>query len=343
MGANSGPTILLDTLAGPIAHSDIVLAALRAQRDHVATIRLVGDAPVLEDIVKQHGAQLSDIECVHAPYAIGRRENASRALKLKDKTSLCTAMRLTSPSNAAMVSFGNATALRRLTHNHYAPPERICPFATIVRTDAGPSVLLDVGPFVETSARHLTEFGLMGALYFCRLHQIETASIALLSAETVSANCSERFRESHRLLNRCATEYRGLVSGRDWIHQPTSVAVCSSELGGIISELFHSQMFTSKRDDSGTGGFSWFGLLGRDNKRFEGASAKVEPCHLILGAERLFVHQRNVASPMDVYESIKEAASAAHLNLVQQVNELLADLDTDSMRTTLESQVQTGS
>ena len=157
-------------------------------------------------------------------------------------------MRLTPPSNAAMVSYGNAAALRRLTHNHYAPSGRICPFATTVRTDAGSSVLLDVGPFVTTSARHLTEFGLMGALYFCRLYQLETASIALLSAETVSANCSERFRESHRLLNRCATEYRGLVPGRDWIHQPTSVAVCSAETGGIVSQLFHTQMFASKLD-----------------------------------------------------------------------------------------------
>ena len=130
-------TIIVDAMAGPVAHNDIVLGAMRAQREGLAKVCIVGDAPLLEDSIRQLGGSHMDMQCIHAPVFISRRENADRALKLKKDSSLHVALELSSQPNHSLISFGNAMALRRLISMRCTPTGRLCPFVSTVHMTRG--------------------------------------------------------------------------------------------------------------------------------------------------------------------------------------------------------------
>ena len=345
MVADLGQTIILDAMAGPEAHNDIVLGAMRAQREGLAKICLVGDAALLEDTIRQQGGSLSDIECVHAPVFIGRRENAGRALKLKKDSSLQSAIELASHPNHSLISFGNASALRRLVGSRCSLPGRLCPFVTTVQTAHGHCTMLDVGPYTEVSARHLTEFGAMGAAFHRLRHEVDSPSIALLSGETVAANCSESVREAHRLFNENVKSYRGLLSGADWVEDSTDVAVTSAELGSFLSQMLHGQRLFQARPSKATDtpSFSWRTFFGARASQSLPPSAPVSPSSVILGADTLVLHRRFVVSDTNIYSAIRETVQLQALELVTHVAQALLPIDHESMRTTTEAPARTGS
>ena len=337
MVTDSDQTVILDTMAGPAAHNEIVLGALRAQREGLATIILVGDAALLEDTIRQHGGSSREIECIHAPVFIGRRENASRALKLKTSSSLHTAVGLGSSAKTSVITFGNASALRRILATQYAPPGRVCPFLTTVKTRDEWTTLLDVGPHVDLSGQNLSDFAIIGSVFHAAMFGVDSPTIGLLSSDGVVSNCDETFREAHRLLNEQLIDYRGLMSGHDWSERPTNVAIAKSQLGSFLSQLSHAQMNDTESVSPEPKKAWWRGVLGRQKGQHVSNTRSIYPSSVILGADRLVVHRKFVASDTDIYRSIREAVRYGRLHLTAKIEEALKAADDFSMRMTIES------
>ena len=341
MSSVTARTLIVDTMAGPVPAADIAIAAIKARQDGVAEICLVGNLPLLEETIRQQGGNIGDFDFVHAPSAIGRRENGDRAPKLKPDSSLSKALSLAASEQTAVVSFGNARALRRMVHAQYATAGRLCPFVTVVPHNELLTTILDVGPHALTSPRHLTEFAHIGAAFHSLVQSSESTSVALLSGETAATNCSETLREAHRLMNSCTSDYRGLRSGREWIERPTDVAVTTADLGLFLAEYLRETHRRREQEKQTDRGISWTSLFRKSPVRKVTESPLGYLSSAVLGADRLVVHRRHVLSAVDVYRTLNETAHLLSLEVVSHVNAALTSIENESLRTTLEVPART--
>jgi glycerol-3-phosphate acyltransferase PlsX len=232
--------IAVDAMGGDYAPNEIVAGAIRASEELDVEVLLVGDRPQIESYLQQHHARPENLEIVAADGAIGMEEEPITAIRRKPEASINVAMNLVREGRAdAVVSAGHsgaamAAALLRLGRlKGIDRPAIGAVFPTLL---AGKSVIvLDVGANVDSRAKYLEQFALMGTVYSKYVMGVENPQVGLLNIGEEATKGNDLALRAYQLLEaNPQIPFVGNAEGRDVLSGNFDVIVCDGFVGNIL-------------------------------------------------------------------------------------------------------------
>lgn len=233
--------IAIDAMGGDYAPEEIVAGAIQASAELDIDVLLVGNQPQIDSLVKKYGSkQATAIEVVHAEDVIAMKEEPLVGIRRKPNASINVAMNLVKQQKAdAVVSAGHsgaamASALLKL--GRIKGIERPAIGAVLPTIVPGKSVIvLDVGANVDSKARYLEQFGLMGTIYSKYVLGNEEPRVGLLNIGEESSKGNELALATHQLLTANPhIPFIGNAEGRDVLSGEFDVIVCDGFVGNIV-------------------------------------------------------------------------------------------------------------
>lgn len=228
--------IALDAMGGDHAPQQNVTGALEYRRaGGRARLLLVGRRDAIEPLL---GDERDGLELVEAPDVVAMGEHPSQALRRRAGTSIGVATQLVKDGAArAVVSAGNTGASMAsavLTLGRIANIDRPALCQMIPNQAARPLCLLDMGATVDTDARNLLQFAIMGSLFIEKVHGVANPSVGLLNLGAEAGKGSRVLQEAAQLLERSGLNFYGNVEGIDIARGTVNVIVCDGLLGNVV-------------------------------------------------------------------------------------------------------------
>ncbi len=240
--------IAIDAMGGDRA-PDNVIAGVRSflEQDHETEILLVGIREQLEPLCKNLPVQI-----VEAQSVVGMHESPSAAIKGKSDSSVAVCVELLKNDKTdALISMGNSGAtvafalfgLGRLAN--VTKPAIVAPMPS--RSDAGCTLLLDVGATVDIKPHHLLNFAVMGSAYAHLAFKIDRPRVGLLSIGEEKSKGNELTLETYKLLEKAPIYFAGNAEGVDISNGRMDVVVCDGFVGNVVLKYGEGlvEMFSS--------------------------------------------------------------------------------------------------
>lgn len=229
--------IALDAMGGDHAPGPIVAGAVQAvQADPELTVMLVGDRDKVEPLLPT-GPERSRLEVFHCTQAVGMDEKPVVALRTKPDNSIRRCWELLAGKKVqGIVSAGNTGAM--VAGGHLAklvlPGIHRPGIATVLPSEKGPCVVIDVGANPEAKPEHLFQYGVMGAAYAKHILGMAEPRIGLMNVGEEEGKGNPTAKEAHTLLSKLGPRFHGNVEGRDVQKGTTEVVVCDGFVGNIL-------------------------------------------------------------------------------------------------------------
>lgn len=227
-------------MGGDHAPEEIVRGAIEAAKKYPCEIILVGDQTKLEPLVEGE-TELIDSKRIgihHAPDVIEMGEHPSEAVRTKKNSSIVVATELVKSGECdAVLSAGSTGAaaaaaqliLRRI-HGIGRPA-----IATPLPTPRGVTLLLDSGGSVDIKPEHLTQIGMMAAVYAEHVLGKKNPKVGLLNIGEEETKGNEQVKATYELLKGMETiNFVGNVEGRDIPTGEVDVVICDGFVGNVV-------------------------------------------------------------------------------------------------------------
>ena len=233
--------IAVDAMGGDFAPEEIVAGAVKASEELELDVLLVGDQEQINPLVeKYNGKGTATIKVVHAEDVITMKEEPLTGIRRKPKASINVAMKLVKQKEAdAVVSAGHsgaamASALLRL--GRIKGIERPAIGAVLPTIIPGKSVIvLDVGANVDSKAKYLEQFALMGTIYSRYVLGKSEPKVGLLNIGEESSKGDDLALATHKLLlDNPQIPFVGNAEGRDVLSGEFDIIVCDGFVGNIV-------------------------------------------------------------------------------------------------------------
>ncbi len=233
--------IAVDAMGGDFAPEEIVAGAIQASAELDIDVLLVGNKPQIDSLVKKHRSQeAKGIEVVHAEDVIAMKEEPLVGIRRKPNASINVAMNLVKQQEAdAVVSAGHsgaamASALLKLGRIKGIERPAIGAVLPTIVPDKS-VIVLDVGANVDSKARYLEQFGLMGTIYSRYVLGNAEPKVGLLNIGEESSKGNELALATHQLLSdNPHIPFIGNAEGRDVLSGEFDVIVCDGFVGNIV-------------------------------------------------------------------------------------------------------------
>ncbi len=232
---NKPLTIALDAMGGDFGPDVVVPAALAVVRKGLKLI-LVGPEEVLSAKLKAAG-QPSGIVIHHASQTVAMDDLPSQSLRLKKDSSMRVAINLVKQGEAdACVSAGNTGALMataRFVLKTLPGIDRpaIC---TALPALNGHTHVLDLGANVDSKAKHLLQFAVMGSVLAEAVDNLDSPRVGLLNIGAEEMKGNEQVKAATRLLtDDPELNYIGFVEGDGIYVEDVDVVVCDGFVGNV--------------------------------------------------------------------------------------------------------------
>lgn len=233
--------IAVDAMGGDYAPEEIVAGAIEASAALDIDVLLVGDKQQIDSLVKKHGGKESErVKVVHAEDAIAMKEEPLMGIRRKPKASINVAMNLVKQQEAdAVVSAGHSGAamgsallkLGRLKGIERPAIGAVLP--TIVPDKS--VIMLDVGANVDSKAKYLEQFALMGTIYSRYVLGNAEPKVGLLNIGEEASKGNELALATHKFLTENAQiPFIGNAEGRDVLSGEFDVIVCDGFVGNVV-------------------------------------------------------------------------------------------------------------
>jgi glycerol-3-phosphate acyltransferase PlsX len=228
-------------MGGDLAPAAVIAGAVQAVRRHAVRVSLVGTAAGIRSELSGLGAiDPSALAVVDAPDVVAMDEPPLAALRRKPRASIRVAANLVARGEAqALFSAGHTGATflaARAALGVLAGVDRPA-LAVTVPTRTGAAILLDVGANTECRARHLSQFGVIGAAYAQVALGVDRPRVGLLSIGEEAGKGTGLIRDAHALLQRTALDYIGNVEAREVFSGRADVIVCDGFTGNIALKI----------------------------------------------------------------------------------------------------------
>lgn len=222
MGGDFGPEPIMEGL----------IAALKKNNNFTAIA--VGKKTELTPLIPQ--SLLSRIEILDTDDVISMSDSATDALKRKNST-IYKAIELVREGNAdAVVSAGHSGASMSLATLRIGRIKGVNrpAIATLMPTSENQNTLvLDVGANVDSDAKNLFQFAIMGQVYAQYALRLDEPIVGLLSNGEEDSKGNEVTKEAYKLLS-SIPNFAGNVEGSDIFKGTVDVVVCDGFVGNIL-------------------------------------------------------------------------------------------------------------
>lgn len=250
--------VALDAMGGDRGLEVNVEGAVQAAREFGIAVILVGLEEEIQRHLRQHDTHGLRLSVRHASEVVEMGESPLTAVRRKKHSSIRIGLDLVKHGEAdAFVSAGNTGAVMATALVVLGPlpgVERPA-IAIVVPTLTGRAVLLDAGANVDSKARHLVQFAIMGNVYARDFLGLPRPRVGLLSIGEEESKGNELTREAFKELeDEASLNFIGNIEGRDVFNGTSDVIVCDGFIGNValkISESVLETMFTLLREELG--------------------------------------------------------------------------------------------
>src|SRR5574344_574230 len=221
--------IAIDAMGGDFGPEPIIEGLILAIRNNNNfTVLAVGDKDILSKLIPT--TFLNRIEIIDTKDVISMNDHATDALKRKEST-IYKAIELVREGKAdAVVSAGHSGATMSLATLRIGRIKGVSrpAIATLMPTSENQNTLvLDVGANVDSDAKNLFEFAIMGQAYAQSVLRLDEPIIGLLSNGEEESKGNEVTKEAYKLLTKIPN-FAGNVKGS------VDVVVCDGFVGNIL-------------------------------------------------------------------------------------------------------------
>ena len=206
-------------MGGDNAPHDVVhggVEAARAAKGDLEVV-MVGDEETVRQLLARHfHIQELAISVVHASQSIAMDESPTTAVKQKPDASVTAAMRLHKAGKVdGVVSAGNTGALMTSALFNLKRMEGIRrpAISTLLPTEKGRMLLLDVGANVDNKPLDLVQFAVMGSTYYSHLFDEPHPTVGLLNIGHEAKKGNEMSLQAHELLTVSSVNFIGNIEG----------------------------------------------------------------------------------------------------------------------------------
>lgn len=226
MGGDNAPQAVIDGLA--IAHV----------RHPKVKFLLHGDHARLQPVLLGKASLKHAVQVVHCDDTVAMDDKPVQALRRGRNTSMWRAVDSVRSKEANVaVSAGNTGALMAMAKVQLktVPGLSRPALAALWPTIRGQSIVLDVGANVDTDARQLTDFAIMGEAYARVVLALERPNVGLLNigAEEIKGNDAVRDAAAALRASGLPMRFHGFVEGDDISAGTVDVVVTSGFAGNI--------------------------------------------------------------------------------------------------------------
>src|SRR5215470_9788475 len=205
-------------------------------------VLLVGPEEKLRQELASHPTAASaPVEVVNATQVIGMDEKPVHAVRTKRDSSMHVGLRLVKEKGAVgFVTAGNtgaAMATAKMVLGTLPGVDRPA-LANVFPTSAGqPSIMIDVGANVDSKPQNLSQFAVMGEIYYRSIFGKSKPSVGLLSIGEEEGKGNELTRQTFALMKELPVNFLGNVEGRDLYNGRVDVIVCDGFVGNVALKI----------------------------------------------------------------------------------------------------------
>lgn len=332
--------IAIDAMGGDFGPSVVVPAALKSLAVHPdLSLVLVGDQARIEEFLKGAPSNLGQrLEIVHTAVSIDDNSRPETVLrKYKDSSMYLTVNMVREAKVDACVSAGNTGALLMTGRHLLKTVPGISKPAIIasipVPTSNHRCYLLDVGANVNTQARQLVEFAVMGAVLAASTSQ-HSPRIGLLNIGQEEHKGTEQIKLAAQELEKLdSLNYVGFVEGNEIFSGKVDVIVCDGFVGNVMIKSSAGVVGVIKDVMQECAARNWLSRLCAwlsapllrdlnaqiDPARFNGAS--------LLGLQGIIVKSHGNAQIEGFFHAIEQAVREVLDNVPDRIARRMAGLD----------------
>ena len=231
--------IALDAMGGDRA-PEIVIDGAALARERYPDIRYLfyGNEAEIKPLIDRHAALRNSSELRHTADVIASDLKPSLALRQGRNSSMRLAINAVADGRAAsVVSAGNTGALMAMAKFvlKTLPGIDRPAIASMMPTQRGETVMLDLGANVECDAENLVQFALMGAIFCRTVLGISDPSIGLLNIGTEELKGHDEVRMAATILRerQLPGRFHGFVEGNHTLEGAVDVIVTDGFSGNI--------------------------------------------------------------------------------------------------------------
>jgi len=324
-------TIAIDAMGGDFGPEPIIdglISALKSNNNFTAIA--VGKKDELLSLIPQN--LLSRIEILDTDDVISMSDSATDALKRKEST-IYKAIELVRDGKAgAVVSAGHSGASMSLATLRIGRIKGVSrpAIATLMPTSENQNTLvLDVGANVDSDAKNLFEFAVMGQVYAEDVLQLEDPIIGLLSNGEEESKGNEVTKEAYSLISK-VPNFAGNVEGSDIFKGTVDVVVCDGFVGNILLKTAEGVADTIGKIIKKSLKRSLISIAGAVlmRKVFKNLKVRVDYAEYggapLLGVKAPVIIAHGKSNPKAIHNAILQAINAASSNLNEDIEERLA-------------------
>ena len=331
--------VALDAMGGDNAPLEMVYGAALAVKDR-SDIRviLVGDEAAIEAELKKYPDTPRDrIDIRHTSEVIETAEHPVNAIKRKKDSSMVVGLKMVHEGEAdAFVSCGNSGALLvggQLIAGR-VPGVMRAPFAPLIPTKKGVTLVLDCGANVDARADHLVQFARMGSIYMEYMCGKKNPTVGIVNVGAEEEKGNALVKETFPLLKECSNiNFIGSVEARDIPSGDVDVVVCEGFVGNVILKLYEGLAGTlisvikkglMSSLLSKIGAAMALPALKKTLKEFDATEYGGAP---LLGLRGLVVKAHGNATHKEIKNAIIQCVTFSQQGIVKKIEESLSEAD----------------
>ena len=330
--------VAVDAMGGDNAPGEIIRGTVEALRqDKEIQVVLIGDQAAIGSELEKARWSGERLEVVHASEVIGTDEHPVAAIRKKKDSSIVVGLRMVHEGKVdAFVSAGNSGAVLvggQVIVGRMKGVER-APFAGVIPTEAGFSLLLDCGANVDARPSHLVQFARMGSIYMENVLGVKHPSVGLVNIGVEEDKGNALVKETFPLLKECRDiNFIGNIEARDIPAGGCDVLVCEAFTGNVVLKMYEGTAAALLRVvkkglmanfRSKIGAFLVKDSLKKTLKDFDASRYGGAP---LLGLNALVVKMHGSSKAVEVTNSILQCRQFKEQGVTEQVRRFLKETD----------------
>ncbi|MGV3559896.1 phosphate acyltransferase PlsX [Larkinella arboricola] len=239
--------IAVDAMGGDFAPDAIVEGVVMATKELPSdvTIVLVGQQPIIEDLLRKYDYAGSGVEIVHAEDVIEMGEHPTKALSQKPNSSIGVGFKLLRDKSVdAFCSAGNTGAMHVGALFSIKAIEGVLRPAIagfVPQLSGASAVMVDIGANADCKPEMLLQFGEIGSIYAQYTFGIEKPRVALMNIGEEEQKGSLVAQAAYQLLkNSRKINFVGNMEGVDFFRDKADVIVTDGFNGNILFKMGES-------------------------------------------------------------------------------------------------------
>ncbi len=238
-------TIVLDVMGSDNKEEPIILGGVEAARQIGESLELilVGQQDSINKVLSGINNVPKNISVLHAETVVPMTSSATEGVRMRD-SSISVGLKCIKKNNYdGFVSPGNTGAVMAtslLTLGRIEGVSRPAITAVFPTSTGKPAVVLDVGANADCKPMHISQFAVMGSVYYSTVFNHENPRVGLVSIGEERSKGNELIFNARELLKGSKINFVGNIEGRDILSGDVDVAVTDGFTGNILLKFAES-------------------------------------------------------------------------------------------------------